>query len=138
MAILMATEAEKLMKELGELLDARDLNPETPLFHYTSFEGLSGILKTKQLWLTDHKYLNDPSEIEHGKKIVLEHIEKNIPSNPELLDHFKNKIIDIIDNGYKTFITSFCQKEDYLPAWRYYGGDGAGFSIGFKKEYFTR
>jgi hypothetical protein len=130
--------AETLMKDLGRLLDARDQNPETPLFHYTSFEGLSGILKTKQFWLTDHKYLNDPSEIEHGKKIILEYIKKNIPNNSNLGEYFKKIIIDIIDNGYKTFITSFCQEGDYLPAWRYYGGDGAGFSIGFKKEYFFR
>ena len=41
-----------------------------------------------------------------------------------------------VKKGYKAYVCSFCENGDYLPAWRYYGGDGAGFSIGFKKNYF--
>ncbi len=130
------TKSNELMMDLSKFLNTHDQNPNDSLFHYTSYEGLSGILKTRQFWLTDHKHLNDPSEIQHGKKIILKFIREHLQNNPEVLKHFLYRILDIIDNAYVCFTISFCEKGDYLPAWRYYGGDGAGFSIGFKKEYF--
>jgi hypothetical protein len=130
--------AESLMNKLEQLLDTNDKDPLRPLYHYTSFEGLSGILKTRQLWLTHHKYLNDPSEIEHGKKILLKAMCENIQNNPDLCRRFIYIATEIIENAYNSFTLSFCDKNDYLPAWRYYGQDGAGYSIGFKKEYFSR
>jgi hypothetical protein len=33
------------------------------LYHYTTWEGLQGILETRTLWATNYKYLNDYSEI---------------------------------------------------------------------------
>ncbi len=129
--------AEKLNLKLKEYLDKNQAAPKTPLCHYTTFSGLTSILQDKNLWLTDHKFLNDPSEIEHGKLIILNHIKNHIPNNKQLSRFMIFFFNDIITRGYKTFITSFCKEGDYLPAWRYYGNDGAGFSIGFKKEYFT-
>lgn len=32
------------------------------LYHYTNWDGLSGILKTKSLWATHYRFLNDSSE----------------------------------------------------------------------------
>ena len=130
--------AEELMKELECFLNKHDKDPKKTLFHYTNFVGLKGILQTRRLWLTDHKYLNDPSEIAHGKNNILNYIEKNITHNSNLQGFLKKTLADIIDQGYKTFLTSFCQREDYLPAWRYYGDNGAGFAIGFNKKYFLR
>ena len=36
------------------------------LIHYTSLEGLYGIISTKKIRLTDSRYLNDSSEIKEG------------------------------------------------------------------------
>lgn len=33
---------------------------------------------------------------------------------------------------------SFCEKQDYLPLWRYYGENGRGISIGFRPGYFNQ
>ena len=33
------------------------------LYHYTTWEGLKGILKAQSLWATNYKFLNDYSEI---------------------------------------------------------------------------
>lgn len=63
--------ADELNRKLKKYHDNNQAIPQEPLYHYTSFLGLSGILQSKQLWLTDHKFLNDPSEIEHGKHIIL-------------------------------------------------------------------
>jgi hypothetical protein len=32
------------------------------LYHYTNWDGLSGILKTKSLWATHYRFVNDSSE----------------------------------------------------------------------------
>lgn len=112
-------------------------NRRNPLFHYTSHSGLQGILTSRKLWLTDHAYLNDPSEIEHCKAILLKYFADHLKNNHEFKEYFTSLLQYIIDNCYRTYITSFCSEGDYLPAWRYYGGNGAGYSIGFRKEYFA-
>jgi len=33
------------------------------LYHYTTWEGLQGILETQTLWATNYKFLNDYCEI---------------------------------------------------------------------------
>src|SRR6185437_7535685 len=68
--------------------------------------------KTRCLWLTDHKYLNDPSEIAHGKKILLDCIDGHLQQYVALNHYLKYLINKIIENCYKTYIVSFCEKED--------------------------
>lgn len=136
-----ATKAAELNEALKVLLNKHDevQTPKETLFHYTSFLGLKGILESRCIWLTDYKYLNDSSEIEHGKYLILQCIDKHLNKvNPKLNNFLKVFISDIVARGYKTFIISYCSSGDYLPAWRYYSDNGAGFSIGFKKEYFVR
>ncbi|WP_328811782.1 DUF2971 domain-containing protein [Rhodococcus sp. NBC_00294] len=36
------------------------------LYHYTNFRGLEGILRTRSLWATDIRYLNDANELVYG------------------------------------------------------------------------
>lgn len=48
------------------MLDDRPLDKVHPeLFHYTSAEGLSGILRSQSLWGTHWQYLNDGGELQH-------------------------------------------------------------------------
>jgi len=128
-------ELEELFGELGDYLGLEDKNPEAALYHYTNFDGLKGILKTRCLWLTNHKYLNDPSEIEHGRQIILKVIKKRLGLDGEVGELFQFGLKQL---NYDCYLTSFCKEGDYLPAWRYYGDGGAGFSIGFKKKFFRR
>jgi hypothetical protein len=132
----MKSSLEQFKHSIDEILDNSQDIPKKPLYHYTSFKGLNNILKSKCLWLTDHQYLNDPSEIIHGKNIILKLISNKLNSHKFCCNHFINLFNKIIDNHYKTYLTSFCQDPDYLPAWRYYGHNGAGFSIGFKVHFF--
>jgi hypothetical protein len=39
---------------------------EVPLYHYTDGLGLRGIIESGQIWFTDYRHLNDPSELVHG------------------------------------------------------------------------
>ena len=62
------------------------------LYHYTTFDGLIGILQTQSLWATHYKFLNDFSEIIlfRDKLIslmyphILESIEEIIKQSPQI------------------------------------------------------
>jgi len=50
------------------------------LWHYTTLEGLMGILKSQRLWATDYRHLNDSSELEYAKSILEDELfQKVIP-----------------------------------------------------------
>ncbi len=56
------------------------------LYHYTSQEGLLGILKNKNLWMTNVLYLNDSSEFSYVDNLI----------NSELLK-YKSKELVVLD-----------------------------------------
>lgn len=106
--------------------------------HYTTFEGLRGILSTKQLWATHYQFLNDTSEMEHGKKhigkIWQQQCDKVGLSSP---NEAWWKVFTPNDDHPEFFITSFCgvpagnidlESDGLLSQWRGYGGQG-GFAI---------
>ena len=109
------------------------------LYHYTTLEGLLGILTQKVLWATKIQYLNDSSELtkplEVGEKIV----ENLIQDSTSLGETHK----DLLESGLKQLkfwrdvnlcVASFCEEGDLLSQWRGYGSFGSAFSVGFKTE----
>ena len=40
------------------------------LYHYTDASGLKGIIDNQEIWFTDYRYLNDPSELTHGMNLA--------------------------------------------------------------------
>jgi len=40
------------------------------LYHYTSADGLIGILTSKSIWLTDLRYMNDLSELQYANQLI--------------------------------------------------------------------
>lgn len=131
--------------------------------HYTTFQGMKGILETNQLWATHYRFLNDTSELEHGKGYI-EHFYQEAAASPEISqrgrdffsqnpDEAKNlfrKTIAPNDNDPEFFISSFCgippaedqlKTEDQLKLgesgllsqWKGYGGMG-GFAIVFDSK----
>ena len=69
------------------------------LYHYTTWDGLIGILQTQSLWATHYKFLNDYSEIVlfRDKLISLilpyvrEAYEKLIKQSPQIEQSIKQK-----------------------------------------------
>lgn len=111
--------------------------PENTVYHYTTFAGLSGILESQRLWLTDYRYLNDSSEIDHARKEVLKVMHDVLPTlsskKPWLMFYYIFRTFPQIHHFY---IFSTCERCDYLPAWRAYADNGAGFAIAFEKDFF--
>src|SRR6516164_4036522 len=55
----------------AEWIPFHDQRPPT-LYHYTTAQGLLGIMESNRLWATNVRFLNDPSEIDYAICIIRE------------------------------------------------------------------
>ena len=128
--VLEATKNIRNKKHLVKEKDAR-----YGIAHYTKPEALKGMLEkqTKQaknlIRLYNIAYANDPQE---GKRLTHYKRKKSAP-NP--LDSFYEKREDGDDatrskwQEFSVYQASFSLELDNLNLWRFYGGDGTGFSV---------
>ncbi|HET7831740.1 MAG TPA: DUF2971 domain-containing protein [Gallionella sp.] len=113
------------------------------LFHYTTLNGLRGIVESKSLWLTRTAYLNDRSELKDA--ISLFQSEANIwasnleAANVDVADLLTTTATQL-DSFHETHIclASFCEDGDLLSQWRGYGGSGSGVALGFSGQTLER
>ena len=113
--------------------------PQSPLYHYTNFGGLKGILEGRELLFSDYRYLNDTTEILIANDIIQKTIASFIArsNKKSFFTIFGNIFSNYVREERNSIFTfSFCEMPDYLPAWRWYGDNGGGYSIGFKPSYF--
>lgn len=119
-------------------------NPGFELAHYTSAQALTKILKSRRIYLSDSRYLNDTSEVKFGAALLESTVNGNSGMSlfkalsdisPELSKdkvwgeyHLKAHSPRIAE---ASFIASFCEHNqakisDYgkLSMWRYYGREG--------------
>ncbi|MGA2964313.1 MAG: hypothetical protein ABSD96_21845 [Candidatus Korobacteraceae bacterium] len=109
-------------------------DPPSELFHYTTTEGLFGILESKRLWAADALSMNDPTEGLHAGGALLEHLRKRKAEIPAfILDAFSEaEIVEVLDN--QVFFSCFCADGDLLSQWRAYGRDGRGYALAFNPQ----
>jgi len=132
------------------MITAEERHPWTKEFpevaHYTTAEGILGILASKTLWATHYRFLNDYSELEHGKRYVTEiyqEVDKSMSNifkgRPQELEKLWWNPLAPNNNDPEFFVTSFCgipkDKPDLgrnglLSQWRGYGRNGS-FAIIF-------
>lgn len=110
------------------------------LYHYTTVEGLKGIVETNEIWATSAYFLNDSAEVIYGYEVLKEALDGWISSGSEgkaslstdlakylqsgLEDRLLNKIVSPI------YLTCFCEDGNLLSQWRSYGASG-GYALGF-------
>ena len=78
------SEKKKAVTTLDE-----DFEADERLFHYTSSQGLYGILESGCLWATHFKFLNDSNEFFAARKSLVEFVRGEI----------KRKIVALKVNG---------------------------------------
>jgi hypothetical protein len=107
------------------------LEPEH-LFHYTSTEGLVGILTSRKFFASDMLASNDRSEFRHGVELTKSVLRETAadPLSMALLDSF-SRGDGLVGLGRDYFIHAicFCPGKDVLTQWRAYSSTG-GFAIG--------
>jgi len=104
------------------------------LYHYTSINGLAGIIESNAFWASHAEYLNDSGERTYAASLVkgvLEEVAAEdgnegfaeiLNRNPHLGDH--------LVRGMMPFVVCFCESGDLLSQWRGYGGSDASCSLG--------
>lgn len=87
-------------------------------YHYTSFNALTEILKSKRVRFSSPAGLNDITEIFSRSTIFDE--EEPEPFTPARMEFINNRLIFSLTDSY-----------DNLNQWRLYGADGTGVCVGF-------
>lgn len=111
--------------------------PRERLYHYTTFNGLLGIVHTSTLWASDIRYMNDSAELKHTVDLIRIEIIDRIGAghaNPDLLNQFLDWVTHRITNGHMLFASSFRANGNLLSQWRGYSRVGKGVSLGFNPE----
>jgi hypothetical protein len=112
-----------------------------PLYHYTDGNGLKGILASGQVWFTDYRHLNDPSELTHGIDMARD-VARLLGTGADgrvrlFLENFADLFtLRNFDTALEFFIASFSRARDDLGQWRAYSDNGRGFAIGFAPRLF--
>ena len=109
------------------------------LYHYTSLAGLLGISRSRSLYASAARYLNDSAEIKHFSKLLKAeaHLRKSSSASEKLIRLYNQFEVWIeqrmIGNwGLVPFVSCFSSNPDQLSQWRGYCPPGKGISIGFK------
>lgn len=105
------------------------------LHHYTSGQGLLGILGSGEFHCTNVLYMNDASEMDYGRRLVLQWIEDGLEAARLDVAPYLRQMARMVEQpDFQYFICCFCEKPDLLSQWRAYGAQAAGYSIGFSTD----
>ena len=118
----------------GEVQSDPDDDPVL-LHHYTSGQGLFGILDSGEVHCTNVLYMNDASEMDYGRRLVsqlLDDAARRLPKPVLRLLPNIRRSLEMPDFQY--FVSCYCEKGDLLSQWRAYGAQSAGYCIGFAAE----
>jgi hypothetical protein len=137
------------MGEQGQQNAEDQAEPEL-LYHYTTEEGLYGILKNDSIWATHYRFTNDTTERQGALDFIMKEldqlrIERKIVIFDEVAETFK-KSMNGIFQLFDTFLVSFTRDRnipeasdismegDRLSQWRGYALSGSGYSLGFQED----
>jgi hypothetical protein len=148
------------MEELS-FLPSEEKPPEH-LYHYTSIDGVKGILGENSLWASQIHFLNDTQEFKYSISIfekVLAELRKKLPEKtgwkraiegrpPSISD--PNDVLAILYGSMEDLlftppldkppicVFSLAEDGDLLSQWRGYCPPGGGYSIGFRSDSMTQ
>lgn len=102
------------------------------LFHYTSSEGLRGIIETNSIRFSDPLFLNDGSEVYYANSLLRDSLDAFMSGKGRSQRNFSVHIRDFIARTayiYRPVIFCMSGKPDLLNQWRDYGRDIVPYSI---------
>lgn len=113
------------------------------LYHYTTLEGLKGIIRARSIWATHTSTLNDPTELNYGKELIIDVLNEAISgSNDDKITYILNQLLIYIKAYdsilYQTYVSCFCQSDNLLSQWRGYAAKGGGYNLGMNIQTDTK
>lgn len=137
---------ERIKQDFDNLLlriISPDNSPKT-IFHYTSADGLNGILCNSQLWFTRWDSLNDTSEHRYIHSLIKTCLnELNLDDTFTEYLHAINKMFlsfkqdnSNIQIDKNIYLASFTTNGDSVPLWTHYtkSAQNNGYCIGFDSD----
>lgn len=114
------------------------------LHHYTTLEGLKGVITDRAIRSTQINQLNDPFELQYGRMLILDIINDYIEKEKE--DNVRLVLKELADQSkysgqspsHVLFITSFCKNDNLLSQWRGYAARGGGYNLGIAFDSATK
>jgi hypothetical protein len=112
------------------------------LWHYTTFDGLHGIVTKSELFASSLAYLNDTEEFAYTIKPLLGLLDAEGVTLSDIARGlaFNNDVPSLVKSvfkqtrGERLYVTCFSKERDDLSQWRSYTPRPPGFSIGFDRE----
>jgi hypothetical protein len=114
------------------------------LYHYTTTEGLLGIVQSRTLWATNAEFLNDAQELRFGRREIYQALmaeaDRLSPAGRESGDALGSRAtvmrsaaaqLDVRGQYHVVYVACFCEEGDLLSQWRAYGSAG-GYAVGFR------
>jgi hypothetical protein len=111
-----------------------DAEIPTSLYHYTSSQGLLGILGEHKLWFSDAGYMNDGSETTYGvaiAKLVIDEFTETMSDHQKQAGEELKAHIDEAARYFQAVIFCMSARDNLLNQWRDYGKDIVPYSIEF-------
>src|SRR5258708_31414533 len=135
--------ADAALGRIIKLHNDRDVTAPRPssefLYHYTTGDGLKGIVENNELWATSAYFLNDSAEIYYGsdllKHVLDDWIAKNVRPETSLSLGLARQLRkwfgeDLVQKHIvpAIYVACFCEDDNLLSQWRTYG-QSAGYSL---------
>jgi len=106
------------------------------IYHYTTSDGLIGILQNSSIWASNYAFMNDPSEITYSINKSKEAIDIARKGRGKIAMNMFDKLNSELDKegSWTEYIASFCEDGDLLSQWRTYAAGASGYSIEFDAD----
>lgn len=117
---------------IGRVVDTQfpSERPPDTLHHYTTLDGLRGILKEKKMWATNAEFMNDRQELRYAHELFNERIEVLTKAADNQLIHtflgLCKAMMDPLHWMESAYVACFCERADLLSQWRGYSDAGGG------------
>jgi hypothetical protein len=113
------------------------------LYHYTTLNGLQGIIKERALWFSHVSSLNDRLEIQYGRELIVNIIRDFVVREErEDIRLFLQNLLTTVQffskAWFETFVACFCESSNLLSQWRGYANKDGGYCLGFEFSSSTR
>lgn len=142
MSLLTACSQGRWRKTTIEPLAVASCTEDQPamntLYHYTSLNGVLGMLHSRSVWASHVSYLNDASEFRHGLSFAKQ-IAGSIFMNDDYLAAFGWAARHALGavSADSLYVACFSEKADLLSQWRGYCPSGAGVCLGFDADHLS-
>lgn len=127
---------DRYENSMGHVKEILERTPPPILYHYTTQQGLLGIIRDKEIWATHTQYLNDEREFLHAMDVFAREISTMRSEGPlsvvdkACLDEME-RVVTLGLESVHVCVCSFSERGDVLSQWRGYGGGTSGFAVGF-------